>query len=129
MEADLFSSDIGLASVHHFDVNQPLDLFPKNKALNVPGETPKVHLEEVFGLCNIDQRLLASLKPATTDTMLDSPAGHIKAMEDTLAYLKNESGDLSPADESILAESIALIEENVENNRLLMSYRLILLKA
>ena len=129
MKADLFSLNVGLASVGRFnvDLEQPMDLFPQDKGLNGLGEIPKIHLEDVFGLSNIDHELLASLKGAQSNAYLDSPAGFISAMEQTLELLKGQGqGGLDP---QMLAEAIDLVQENIENSRLLMSYRLLLIKV
>ena len=129
MKADLFSLDVGLASVERFSVDQPIALFPQDKSLNGLGETPKVHLEDVFGLGNIDHELLSSLKMPVANTELDSPKGHIDAMEQTLSLLEEQQQQGSLLDEETLASAITLVQENIENSRLLMSYRLLLVKA
>ncbi|WDD96627.1 MULTISPECIES: hypothetical protein [Thalassomonas] len=129
MKADLFSLDVGLASVERFHADQEMDLFPRDKGLNGLGEIPKVHLEDVFGLSNLDHELLASLKPSTASSELDSPAGHMRAMEETLALFKDQQQSGSLLDKQMLESATELVEENITNSRLLMSYRLLLVKV
>ena len=129
MKTELFSLDVGLASVERFHVEQEMDLFPRDNGLNGLGEIPKVHLEDVFGLSNIDHELLASLKAAGTNSELDSPGGHMRAMEETLALLKEQAQTGSLLDKETLARATELVEENIDNSRLLMSYRLLLVKV
>ncbi|WDE09436.1 hypothetical protein [Thalassomonas haliotis] len=129
MKADLFALDVGLASVERFHVDREMDLFTQDKGLNGLGEIPKVHLEDVFGLSNLDHELLASLKPGSASSELDSPTGHMRAMEDTLALFKDQQQRGSLLDKQTLSQASDLVQENIENSQLLMSYRLLLVKV
>ncbi|WDE02808.1 hypothetical protein SG34_015290 [Thalassomonas viridans] len=129
MKADLLSLDVGLASVERFHAEQEMDLFPQDNSFSSLGEIPKVHLEDVFGLSNVDHELLASLKPGNINSELDSPGGHMRAMEETLALLQDQAQRGSLLDGPTLARATELVQENIENSRLLMSYRLLLVKV
>ena len=129
MNTDILSFDVGLNSVERFDNSPEVQSFPKHKTLDIVGETPKVHLEDVFAIKDMDREILSSVRPQHINPAMDKPMGHLGGLRASLQWLEQMHHSALVAESQALVAAIELVKQNEQDLALVMSLRLILLRG